>query len=60
MLVLSRKVTESIRIGDNITVKVVRLSGNCVKIAIEAPKEIKVLRGELIGKDTDETPRTMV
>jgi carbon storage regulator len=48
MLVLSRKVAEVIHIGENIEIVVVQISGNRVKLAISAPLEIPVLRGELV------------
>lgn len=48
MLVLSRRENESIVIGDGITVKVVEIRGNQVRLAIEAPKEVRVLRTELV------------
>jgi carbon storage regulator len=47
MLVLSRKVGERILIGDNIAVTVVRLSGGGVRLGIEAPPEMAVVREEL-------------
>lgn len=47
MLVLSRKMDEVIHVGDSITVKIVQVSGQRVKLAIEAPQEVRVLRGEL-------------
>jgi carbon storage regulator len=47
MLVLTRKVGERIRIGYDVEVEVIRVVGNRVKIAIAAPLETKVLRGEL-------------
>jgi carbon storage regulator len=47
MLVLSRKFTESIHIGDSIVVRVLEIRGNKVRIEIDAPKEIHVLRSEL-------------
>lgn len=47
MLVLSRKVTERIRLGDNIVVTVVRVSGDRVRLGIEAPADVLVLRDEL-------------
>ena len=47
MLVLSRKVGERIVIGDNITLIVSKVNGNRVTIGIEAPRDIKVVRGEL-------------
>jgi len=48
MLVLSRKLNESIVIGDNITIKVVSMENGVVKLGIEAPKEISIIRSELI------------
>ncbi len=50
MLVLSRKVDERIQIGDNITITVVQVRGNSVRIAIDAPKSVRILRSELEGK----------
>ena len=47
MLVLTRKLNERIRIGEDIEIVVVALTGNRVKIGIEAPRDVKVLRGEL-------------
>ena len=47
MLVLSRKSTERIQIGDNIVVTVLEIHGNKVRIGISAPTEIRVLRSEL-------------
>ena len=51
MLVLSRKVSQSIQIGDQLTINVVRIKGNVVQLGIEAPREIQVLRSELIERD---------
>ncbi len=47
MLVLSRRENERIRLGDSIVVTVVRLSGDKVRLGIEAPADIVVLRDEL-------------
>ncbi|HUY92334.1 MAG TPA: carbon storage regulator CsrA [Pirellulales bacterium] len=47
MLVLSRKVNERIQIGDDITITVVRLSTGSVRIGIEAPSHLTILRDEL-------------
>ncbi|MCH2113911.1 MAG: carbon storage regulator [Pirellulales bacterium] len=47
MLVLSRKESQKIRLGDSIVITVVRLAGDKVRLGIEAPKEILVLRDEL-------------
>ena len=46
MLVLSRKESETIRIGDDITITIVR-GGHNVRIGIDAPKGVVILRGEL-------------
>lgn len=47
MLILSRKKGEAIKIGDDIEIKVVAISGDQVKIGIDAPKYIEVYRQEL-------------
>jgi carbon storage regulator len=47
MLVLSRKASERIQIGDSIVVTVVRIAGNVVRLGVEAPKETPVVRQEL-------------
>ena len=47
MLVLNRGVDESIAIGDEIVVTVLGFDGDRVKIGIQAPREIKILRGEI-------------
>lgn len=47
MLVLSRKESERIRLGDSIIVTIVRVSGDKVRIGIEAPPDVLVLRDEL-------------
>ena len=47
MLILARKTGESLKIGDNITLEIISVNGNTVKIGIEAPKEVNILRKEL-------------
>ena len=47
MLVLSRKKTESIMIGDHIEVKILVIEGDQVKLGIVAPKSVKVHRSEV-------------
>ena len=47
MLVLSRKESERIRLGDSIVVTVVRVAGDKVRLGIEAPADMLVLREEL-------------
>ncbi len=50
MLVLSRKLMESIHIGDNIVVTVVRLDRGQVRLAIEAPKSVNIYRAEILDR----------
>ena len=47
MLVLTRKQQDQIQIGDNIRITVLKVKGQSVRIGIEAPKNIRVVRGEL-------------
>ena len=47
MLVLSRKPGERILIGDNVTVTIVRIGPNNVRLGIEAPRELNIVREEL-------------
>lgn len=48
MLVLSRRLSEVIRIGDEITVTVVKIGPNSVRIGIEAPRSMTIVREELV------------
>ncbi len=52
MLVLSRKEGERLVIGDNITIVISKVSGNRVTIGIEAPSEVRIVRGELDDKSS--------
>lgn len=58
MLVLSRKQAERIKLGDSIVVTVVRVSGDKVRLGIEAPPDVLVLRDELDkhGQPIESTP----
>jgi carbon storage regulator len=49
MLVLTRKLLEKLYIGDDICVTVVRLEGGQVRLGIDAPREVSVVRAELIA-----------
>lgn len=53
MLVLSRKVGETIVIGDRIQLKVVAIKGRRVKLGIEAPNDVRLVRGELEPYDDE-------
>lgn len=50
MLVLTRKSHEQIQIGDHITVTILRVKGGAVRIGVDAPRNVTVLRKELQGK----------
>ncbi|MFY4775076.1 carbon storage regulator CsrA [Metabacillus sp. RGM 3146] len=47
MLVLTRKLNESIQIGDNIEIKIVAIQGDQIKLGIEAPKHVEIHRKEI-------------
>ncbi|MBR4373372.1 MAG: carbon storage regulator CsrA [Treponema sp.] len=47
MLILSRKVDEKIKIGTDITITLIGISGDQVKIGVDAPKNVKVFRQEV-------------
>ena len=51
MLVLSRKESQRIRLGDSIVVTIVKISGDKVRVGIEAPTNVLVLRDELEVRD---------
>jgi len=48
MLVLTRKAAETIQIGENIVIKVIKTGSGTVKIGIDAPDAVRVIRGELL------------
>ena len=50
MLVLSRKPGETIRIGDDIEISIVEVRGDTVRIGINAPRNVTILRGELLAE----------
>lgn len=50
MLVLTRRVGESIKVGEDIMVTVMSVQGGQVKIGIDAPKSINIVRTEIIKK----------
>ena len=56
MLILTRKKNETIHIGEDILITIVRVSGSSVRIGVSAPRELPVLRIELqkdeLGDDT--------
>ena len=50
MVILTRRVTEQIRVGDDITVAILGINGNSVRIGIEAPKALSVDREEVYAR----------
>jgi carbon storage regulator len=50
MLILSRKIDEKIKIGDDITLTIIEIRGDQVKIGVEAPKNVKVFRQEVFNE----------
>ena len=58
MLSLTRKIGETLLLGDNVVVKVRRISGTRVTLTIDAPRELRILRGELVEAVTafEESP----
>lgn len=54
MLILTRKVGESLRIGDDVSVVVLGVKGNQVRIGVDAPKSVLVHREEIYNRIQDE------
>ena len=52
MLVLTRRISEKLIIGDDVNVIVLGIKGNQVRLGIEAPKEVNVAREELLRPDS--------
>ena len=49
MLILSRKIDEKIRIGNDVSITVIEIHGDQVKLGVEAPKSVKVFRQEIFN-----------
>lgn len=56
MLVLSRREQERIRLGDSIVVTIIRVSGERVRVGIEAPPEMAIVRDELASHQNKQLP----
>lgn len=57
MLVLSRKKTQRLKLGDDIVVTVIDVSGEKVRLGIDAPREVTILREELELRDEAKIPK---
>jgi len=60
MLVLSRREGECIRVGDSVVVTIVRVAGDKVRVGIEAPANVVVLRGELKAYERNDESAPLV
>ena len=58
MLVLSRKESQRIRLGDSIVITIVKISGDKVRIGIDAPSDVLVLRDELEVRERKGPPQS--
>jgi len=58
MLILTRKVGESLIIGDDVSIVVLGVKGNQVRIGVDAPKSVSVHREEIYNKIQDEKKDT--
>jgi carbon storage regulator len=52
MLILTRRIGETLKVGNEITVTVMAIKGNQVRIGIQAPKDIDVYREEIFERET--------
>ena len=57
MLILTRKISEGIVVGDDINIKVLSVKGNQVRIGIDAPRDINIARDELLNKKESNNAR---
>jgi carbon storage regulator CsrA len=55
MLVLTRKLQQQIKIGEEVTVTILRVKGNSVRVGIQAPRSLRVARAELPKNPSEET-----
>lgn len=60
MLVLSRKVGQEIVIDGNIKVRVLKVKGNTIRVGIEAPPEVHIVRGELELVDSQQASNVLI
>lgn len=53
MLVLSRKLEEAIMIGNGVTIRILEIKGDRVKLGLTAPAAVSIMRGELLAANTE-------
>ena len=56
MLILTRRVGESVMIGDEVTITVLRVKGNQVRLGVNAPRSVSVQREEIFERIKSESP----
>lgn len=54
MLILTRRISESLKIGDEVTITVLGVKGNQVRIGVKAPKDVAVHREEIYERIKEE------
>lgn len=59
MLVLTRKLNEEIQIGGGITLRIVEIGRNKVRLGIDAPPSTPIVRGEIADRDPEEVRTTI-
>ena len=60
MLILSRKAGDSVMIGDGVRIVVLGVEGSAVRLGIDAPIDVRVLRGEILAQVERENERARV
>jgi len=58
MLILTRRVGESVMIGEDVTITVLRVKGTQVRLGVTAPRTVSVQREEISGRSRPEEPDT--
>ncbi len=56
MLILTRRVGETLVIGDNVKITVLGVKGNQVRVGVDAPKEVSIQRAELFENAQEQNP----
>ena len=60
MLILTRKTNEKIKIGNDITITIIEVRGDQVKVGVEAPKDVKVFRQEVFNAIQNENRAAVI
>jgi carbon storage regulator len=60
MLVLTRKSEETIILDGRVVLKILRIKGATVRVGIEAPADVRIMRGELCGTHSEDAGRNVI